>query len=134
MTATIYTHLTDRDLSILRMAYEYDGVSIENVRTRFFPSPGARTPCYRRLAYLVEHGFLTSTRLPSLNGTGSGKAFLTIGPTSRPILAQMLGLSRSDLSRNKMDSPMFIAHHLALCDIRLAFEMAADRKTLSSYL
>lgn len=122
--------LTSRDLTILRMVYEYEGCMVEHLRRRFFPTPGARTPCYRRIAYLVEHGYLTSSRLPSQTGTGSGKASLTVGPNARPILAEMLGLSRSDLARTRLSSPMFIAHHLAICDVRLAFEMAVGNSTI----
>lgn len=118
--------VTYRDLAIVRMVYSYNGCAVEHIRRRFFPTPGGRSPCYRRIAYLVKQGFLASTRLPALSGLGSGKTFLTVDLNARPILAQMLGLSRSQLICTRMASTLFIAHHLALCDVRLAFEMAAD--------
>lgn len=122
--------LTDRDLAVLRMVYEYDGCAIDHIRLRFFPTSGARTPCYRRIAHLIEHAYLASNRLPSLTGRGSGKAFLTIGSQARSLLAQVLELSRSELARTRMSSPLFIAHHLALCDLRSVFEAAAIESPL----
>lgn len=98
--------LTNRDLAIIRMVYEYEGCAIDHIRTKLFSSPGAHSSCYRRIAYLIHQGFLTSIRLPSLTGVGSGKAFLTIGPQARPILTQMLGLSRSELTYNRMAAPV----------------------------
>lgn len=122
--------VTARDLAICRMVYEYQGCSIDHIRRRFFPTPGSRTPCYRRVARLVQQGFLASTRLPSFSGVGSGRAFLTIGQNARLVLAEVLGLSRSELTRTRMDSPLFISHHLAICDVRLAFERAADHSNV----
>jgi hypothetical protein len=75
---------------------------------------------------------LASHRLPATSGIGSGKMFLTPGPKARPVLAKMLGVSRTELARFRTDSPTFIPHHLALCDVRLALEIAAERSSLFS--
>lgn len=124
--------LTPRDLSIVRMVYDYDGCTIEHIKRRFFRSPGARTPCYRRISYLTRNGYLLRTRLASTTGQGSGKAFLTIGRESLPILAEALELSKAELKRIRLSSPMIIAHHTALCDLRLSLELAAERSSLFS--
>ena len=82
--------LTARDLEILAMIFHYDGLVVDLVRRRFWPSPGARSACYDRLARLIADGYLQATRLPSLTGVGSGRTFLTIGGRGRRELAAML--------------------------------------------
>lgn len=120
--------LTPRDLNILLMVYEFRGVTADHIRCRFFPNPttGAIKSCYRRIAALVAAGYLSSRRLPALSGIGSGKAFLLPGPAARPVLAKMLGLTRSELARIRLQAPSVINHHMALIDTRLAFERAAE--------
>ena len=72
--------LTNRDLSILAFAYNFGGVTADLICKRHFQAgPGALRACYRRIARLISQGLLTSTRLPSATGVGSGKAFLTLG-------------------------------------------------------
>lgn len=124
-------HLTNRDLAILLMAWNYAGVTVEHIRHRFFPTPGARTPCYRRVNFLVEHEFLASQRLPAQSGIGSGKAFLTLGPQGRPIVAELLGLSRTEIGRGtRAAAPLVIHHHLAVCDTRLSFELSCEQSDI----
>ncbi len=119
--------LTPRDLSVLRMVYEFGGVTADHVRARYFPNrtKGAISACYRRIAALTASGYLTSLRMPAASGVGSGKALLLPGPAARPILAELLGLSRSELARLRLQAPRVIQHHLALVDTRLIFERAA---------
>ena len=120
------TQLTDRDVDILLMAYEYSGVSLDLIRRRFWPLSKSHTPCSERVSTLVKLGYLQGKRLPSIAGIGSGKAFLTIGPKSRPILAKVVGVTKTHLMRARLYSPPFIAHHLAICDFRLSLELAAE--------
>lgn len=128
---TVHLVLTERDILIMGMVYEYDGCTADHIRARFFPTPGARSPCYDRIAKLVRAGYLASRRLPPLNGgIGSGPAFLTVGPQGRPILAEALGLSRTELARLRMDAPRVIAHHLAICDTHTSFALAAERSAI----
>ncbi len=120
--------LTPRDAAILAFVYAYDGCVVDQLRRRFWPSFGARSACYNRVAHLINAGYLASRRLPSLTGQGSGKAFLTIGPRARSILAKLLRLSRTELRRaTRAGSPLFIPHHLAIGEFRLAVELAAER-------
>src|SRR5262245_39644826 len=92
--------LTQRDLAIIRLVFDYEGVVAPIIRRRFFPTPGGEKPCYRRLRKLVDHGFLKGYRLPALSGVGSGKRFLTIGPRGRPLLAELLGVPAAELRRS----------------------------------
>ncbi len=129
MNASGNVILTNRDLFILKMIFDYGGCTVDQIRRRFFPTNGARSACYSRIARLVQAQYLTSLRLPSLNGVGSGRAFLTPGPKARPILAKMLGVSRTELERVRLDSPIFIQHHQAVCDFRLSIDLTCDRST-----
>jgi hypothetical protein len=117
----------ERVQNVILMVYLYGGCTAEHIRRCYFSSHGARSACYAWIARLVKDDYLVSTRLPSLTGIGSGKAFLTTGPNARPLLAKALGIPRTELARMRMDSPFMIAHHIALCDIRLSFELAAKR-------
>src|SRR5690348_13938339 len=81
--ATSVLALTHRDLAILTMVHQYDGCVIEQIKRRFWPTFGARSACYDRLARLIAANHLHAQRLPSLTGRGSGKVFLTIGPQGR---------------------------------------------------
>lgn len=130
--------LTPRDIDIFIFVHSYGSCTIEHLRRRFFPTPGARSACYARILRLTEARYLSSTRLPSLTGIGSGKSLLTIGPQARPVLAEALGIPRSEIERvTRSMSPFVIAHHLATCDVRLAVELATvnlDQVTLTEWL
>jgi len=120
--------LTNRDLSMLAMVYAYDGCTTDHLWARFFVSLGARSSCYRRVAWLSSSGFLQATRLPSCTGIGSGKQFLSIGPTGRAVLAEFLAIPLAELRRNtRTRVPRLLDHHLAICRTRLAIELASLR-------
>ncbi len=127
MTKPAHLVLTDRDVQILMMIYSFGGCTAEHVQRRFFPTKGGRSACYARIAKLIQADYITTIRLPSLHGVGSGKSFLTPGPKGRAVLAEILRLSRTELARVRADSPLFIQHHLALCDLRLAVELECER-------
>jgi len=77
------------------------------------------------LSKLVAAEYLTGTRLPSSSGQGSGPILLTIGPMGRRALAESLGVSESSFGRrSRARAPLFLHHHLAISDVRLAFELA----------
>ena len=125
--------ITPRDIKILQLVYAYDTCSAEHLCARFFgssPTPGKYGPqvtCYRRIAKLRQAGYLSGYRLPSLSGMGSGKLLLGLGPKGRKLLAEHLGLSRSELKQLKqVVTPVLGAHHLAVCDVRLALELACE--------
>lgn len=130
MTAALYSRLqlTPRDREIVAVVYEYGGVLVSHICRRYFPTPGGRSACYRRLALLTQHGYLTAVRLPAQGGQGSGPSFLTIGTAARPLLASMLGVSPAELGRiEHRFAPLFVQHHHAICDTRLAIELAVQQ-------
>src|SRR5437868_1764611 len=97
------------------MIHGYSGCSIEQIRRRFFATPGARSACYARVSLLVEEKYLAASRLPSLTGVGSGKMFLILGSRGRQVVAHELEISRSELARtSRAVSPFMLAHHLAI--------------------
>ncbi len=128
--------ITPRDIQILLMVYSYDKCSIQHIAGRFFGQNGVSrrepsTACYRRIARLISADFLTTHRLPSWTGVGSGKALLGLGPKGRRVLAEHLGLSRSELRRlRQVHTPYVGKHHLAVCDFRLELTLACERSAL----
>jgi Replication-relaxation len=111
--------MTQRDLQIIAMVYDYEGCGVDHLRAKFF-SPQSHTPCYRRIAQLTNQGYLQGSRIPA--PTGLGKAFITLGANALPVLRFLL--KASSLRRSRLHASRYIAHHLALCDVHLAFDLA----------
>lgn len=125
--------LTDRDARLLEMVFAYRGVTVGLLRRRFFPTPGARSACYARVQRLVAGQYLVASRLPSASGVGSGKALLTLGPRGRRVVAALSGHTRTELGRaSRLVAPLVVAHHLAIGDVRLSLELAAERSPVLS--
>jgi hypothetical protein len=124
--------LTSRDMAIVEMIYRFAGCTVEHIHERLWPENTALSSCYRRIAWLVAAKYLAATRLPSLSGQGSGRTLLTIGPASRPLVAKLLGVPVTSLPRSTdIATPLFLAHHFAVCDFRVALELAtADDPTV----
>jgi Replication-relaxation len=111
--------MTQRDLQIIAMVYEYEGCAVEHIRKLFFQGSNIRSiPCYRRLSYLVKQGYLRSLLLPALN-----KHFLTPGARARSVLSYVL--EGSEMKRIRIESPLLILHKLGICDIRVSLELAS---------
>jgi hypothetical protein len=111
--------MTQRDINIISMVYEYEGCAVEHIRKVFFQGSKNRSiPCYRRLSYLIKEGYLQGLLLPALN-----KHFLTPGARARFVLSYLL--KGSEVRRFRMESPMLILHKLAICDIRVSLELAS---------
>jgi hypothetical protein len=113
--------MIQRDISIITMVYDYEGCGVEHIRAKFFP-PQSHTPCYRRIAQLTKQGYLQSTRIPA--PTGLGHAFITLGAKAKPLLRSLLKGEYAALRRSRLDASRYISHHLALCDVHLALELA----------
>lgn len=117
--------LTQRDMLIVAFVYSYDGVVLDQILRRFWPSPGARSAGYARVARLIEAGYLRSCRLPATEDRGSGKTWLTLGPRALPLLTERLNLVPSDLRHvRKSFVPLFHQHEVAIRDVRLDLELA----------
>jgi hypothetical protein len=116
--------MTQRDINIISMVYEYEGCAVEHIRKVFFQRATNRSiPCYRRLSYLVKAGYLRSLLLPALN-----KHFLTPGAKSRSVLSYLL--KGSEVKRTRIESPLLILHKLAICDMRVSLELASKASPL----
>jgi Replication-relaxation len=131
-----HLHLTPRDLSILEMVYVFHGCGIEHLHDRLWPCGTSRSATYRRVARLVAQCYLRTYRLASLSGQGSGKAFYMLAGRGRQVLADQQEIPLAHLPRLKpADSSLFVLHHFAICDFRVALELAsasfADRLLLS---
>jgi len=117
--------LTPRDMAIVEMVYRFGGCTVEHIHERMWPENTALSSCYRRIARLVAAKYLAATRLPSLSGQGSGRTLLTIGPSARPLIAKLLAVPLAALPRAAdVATPLFLAHHFAVCDFRVALELA----------
>ena len=124
---TAALQLTPRDLAILIMVQAYDGCTISHINTRYFSAESFGSACYRRVRLLVRHDYLQTTRLPS-RGLGTGKAFVLLGDAGRAVLAEAYDLPRSELKRQRFPrSVLFAEHHAAICDVRVALELACER-------
>src|SRR4051794_30107036 len=91
--------LTGRDVHIIMMVHEYGGVVIDVIWRRYFPNQtqGSRAKCYRRVAALLEAGFLVGVRLPSVSGQGSGKTFFSITARARQVIAEQRGPAPAEI-------------------------------------
>jgi hypothetical protein len=106
------------------MVYEYEGCAVEHIRKLFFQGSSDRSiPCYRRLSYLIKQGYLRSLLLPALN-----KHFLTPGAKARSIISLLL--KGAEMKRIRIESPLLILHKLAVCDVRVALELATKASPL----
>src|SRR5215204_5562565 len=127
-TANYAIQLTPRNIQIILMVYEYDGIPNFLIRKRFWPSFGARSYCFERLLKLVRAGYLRTKPLPSLTGKGTGPSLLTIGPASHPLLKRELGLTTADLRRLRHSFvPLVFIHECRVRELRLMLETACQR-------
>jgi Replication-relaxation len=126
-TANSAIQLTPRNIQIILMVYEYDGIPSFLIRKRFWPSFGARSYCFDRLLKLVRAGYLRAKPLPSLTGKGTGPRLLTIGPASHPILQRELALTSSELRRLRHSFvPLTFIHECRVREFRLMLETACQ--------
>ncbi len=124
--------LTQRDIEIVCFVYKMDGVTIDNLRERFWPS-SVRTTAHARLARLVEARHLTMLRLPPMANRGSGPGWYTIGPASLPLLTQTLGLTPIERRQIRHATlPVAVHHEVASRMARLRLELAVERTGIVS--
>lgn len=122
-----HLHLTPRDLGLLQLVYAYHGCGVQHLHDRFWADDSSYSATYRRLSRLVAARYLTVHRLPSLTGQGSGKTLLMLGPEGRRVIAEHLDIPLAHLPRQKLvASALFLQHHFAICDFRVALELATD--------
>lgn len=102
--------------------YRYDRVGVAQVQQACFRSRGA---AYKRLRTLAVHGFVAATQLNATVPRGTGIYLYGLGPVGKRALAEHLRLEPGDLRRlSYIRDPIFVDHHLAICDFRLKLEHA----------
>ncbi len=127
--------ITERDIAILLMIYFVSGCAISHIQRRFFSSgeTGSSNACYRRVQRLAADGWIKTTRLPSVTGMGAGHLYVSLDRKGRQLVAEHLGLSRSELQRVRaIDTPYAATHHFAIVNFRLALELACERTGLAT--
>src|SRR5437773_8822247 len=92
-------HLTPRDIQIILMVYHYDGLVSSIIKRRFWGHFGSPRPFYRRLAQLIDAGYLRAVQLPPAAGIGTGPRWITLGAASHPLLIETLGLTHTEILR-----------------------------------
>jgi Replication-relaxation len=115
---------TARDLAIVTMVHELRGCTSAQIHARFWGAGHPPAAAYRRIGKLIEAGYLSSHRLPSLSGIGSGKRFLTLGASGRRMVAETLRIPVKELRGVDPSAPLFVHHHEAIGDFRIALETA----------
>lgn len=114
--------LTDRDMAIIAAVAEYRLLSREQIQRLL--GFGTVTRANFRLQKLFHHGYLIRHFLPTLKG--SSQALYMLDRLGLPVAAERLGKDAAALWRPKEKlSPFFLAHELAVNEVRMAFELAA---------
>lgn len=125
---TYPVQITERDRCLLQMVASYRAVTIAQLRRRFFATPGARSAGYARVQRLIQARYLAAQRLGSISGIGSGKLLITLGRRGRRLVAALPDQPLASLGRApRLRALGTIAHHLAIGDVRLSFELAITR-------
>jgi Replication-relaxation len=114
--------LTERDLQLLDLVYELRGCTSRQLHARFWGEARPVAACYRRLAKLVDGGYLASRRLPSKTGVGSGKRFLALGPAGRRVISSRHRLPLKEIVTADASSFFFADHHEMVGDVRVALD------------
>lgn len=125
--------LTDRDMAIVAAVAEYKLLSRSQIQRLL--GFGATTRVNFRLQKLFHNGYLRRYFLPMLKG--SSQAIYTLDTAGVPVAAERLGKDVKDFWRPKTLHPFFLAHQLAVNDVRIAFDLAArtnDDHQLLQYL
>jgi len=114
--------LTDRDMAIVAAVAEYRLLSRSQIQRLL--GFGTVTRVNFRLQKLFHHGYLARHFLPTLKG--SSQAVYALDRLGLPVAAERLGKDVTDLWRPKDKvNPFFLAHELAVSNVRIAFELAA---------
>ena len=113
--------LTDRDMAIVAAVAEYRLLSRSQIQRLL--GFGTATRVNFRLQKLFHRGYLARHYLPTLKG--SSQAIYGLDRLGLPVAAERLGKDTADLWHPKALHPFFLAHQLAVNDVRIAFELAA---------
>jgi hypothetical protein len=131
-------YLLTKDLERFGMVNDYGVCAIDHFIRRFSPEYKAadrkkawsiRSAEYRRVKQLAQAKYLQLRRVPALDGKGSGRNLIALGPAGARALADYLKVPRSEIpyQPSRVDSAYFAAHDLAIADVRQALELAIEQ-------
>ena len=114
--------LTDRDMAIVAAVADYRLLSRSQIQRLL--AFGTVTRVNFRLQKLFHHGYLARHFLPTVKG--SSQAVYMLDQSGLPVAAERLGKDTAGLWRpqDKL-SPFFLAHTLAVNDVRIAYALTA---------
>lgn len=117
--------ITSRDVEIIRTVYRYDGMFSFQIRRRFWGQNGHPRTYLDRLAELLVAGYLRAVPVPSGTRGGSGQRLIVIGRAAHALLAELEGLTHSEITRLRHAIvPALWQHELAVRDVRLSVDLA----------
>jgi hypothetical protein len=119
--------LQERDIKIIFMAYSYNGVTMETIRKRFWPTARAKATYYQRIQLLISAGYLNAIKTSNPHNIYYGAMWIVHGPRSRAIIAEALNVPISHIAfGSRSINPLRVAHSTLINEIRVSLEMAQE--------
>jgi hypothetical protein len=119
--------LQERDIQIILMAYNFNGVTIETIKKRFWPSATSKATYYQRLHALINAGYLKATKTTNPYSGYHGVLWLVHGPRSRAVIADALRVPISQIAfGSRSISPLRVAHSTLINELRVCLELAQE--------
>ena len=120
-------HLQERDIQIILMAYSYNGVTIETIKKRFWPTATSKATYYHRIHVLINAGYLNALKTTNPHTGYSGVLWIVHGPRSRATIAEALRVPISQIAfGSRSINPLRVAHSTLINDVRVAMELAQE--------
>jgi hypothetical protein len=109
------------------MAYNYNGVIIETIKKRFWPTATAKQTYYFRIQQLITAGYLRSIKTSNPLTGFFGVLWIVHGSKSIDIIAEALELPISQITPGARSvNSLRVAHSTLINDIRVAMEMTQE--------
>ena len=127
---TVGFKMTRRDIEIIRAVYTHRALTTYQINNLHF-SQGGLSRCRHRLKLLAHYGFLHREEQPSKLSDGRKPYVFMIDKNALPLLAEELGVFREDIDWRPAHNRLtwrFLDHLLATNDVRIAIELAVQKK------
>jgi hypothetical protein len=119
--------LQERDIQIILMAYSYNGVTIETIKKRFWPTATAKATYYNRLRFLIKVGYLKAIKTSNPHNAFYGATWIVHGARSIDLLSEALRVPIFQIAAvPRSVNPLRVAHSTLINDIRVSIEMAQE--------
>ena len=117
--------LTDRDICVLDFLARYRELRREQLQRALFPSLATAN---KRLRWLYQQGLVGRTFLPVLHGSSQAVYALERKGAERLAAQRQVDPDALEWRSSRTErSPFFLEHRLAINDVRLAFELTAQK-------